>query len=162
MIYYCSLISKEFDEKLLDSSDVLFFSRTIKHHKIILLNDEKYPVELDFVYNLKKKVKDDCYYFLDLCNTDNYEKYLEFKNKKEDFFLINDENINVSNVFCNLKDRANFILKFGEFHHCRFPLIIKGSLFKKIIEYISVAINYDVFYFQIEIIFAVIREIIND
>lgn len=164
-MYYCSLISKEFDEenkKLLNSSDVLFFSRTIKHNKIFFLNDEKYPIELDFFYSLKKIIKDDCYYFLDLCNFDNYQKYLELKNKEEDFFFINNENINVTNIFCNLKDRANFILKFGEFHSCKFPLIIKGSLFKKIIEYISIAINYDVFYFQIEIIFAVMRKIIND
>jgi hypothetical protein len=166
-MYYCSIVKKDLNDekiKLFYNNEVLVFSDNAEHEKIIYLDKKKHPVELSFIFSLKDLIKNDCFYFLDLNDFENYQKYVDLKDKavSDNYFFLSEELGNISNVFCNLKDRANFISKFGENHKYKFPLIIKGSLLKEIIEYINVLINYDVFYFQIEIILAVIGKIIND
>ena len=164
---YCSLIERELNEKDLDvlnNQDALIFSNSAKHEKIIYYDAYKNDnyLSLNFIYSLKDLVKEEEFYFVDLSNCENYDKFLENKNNPETFKFLDDTEIDICRIFCNLKDRVNFIKKHGEYQKYRFPLIIKGSLFKEIVRYILLLTNYDVFTFHIEGFFAVIRMLLND
>jgi len=164
---YCSLIEREINNKdldILNSQNALVFSNSVKHEKLLYYDAYKNDnyLSLNFIYNLKNFIKDDEFYFIDLSNCDNYDKFLENSNNLEKFKILDDSEIDVCRVFCNLKDRVNFIKKYGEYHKYRFPLIIKGCLFKEIVNYISLLTNYDVFTFHIEGFFIVIRMFLND
>lgn len=164
---YCSLIERELNDKDLDvlnNQDALIFSNSVKHEKIIYYDAYKNDnyLSLNFIYSLKDLVKEEEFYFIDLSNCENYNKFLENKNNAETFKFLDDTEIDICRIFCNLKDRVNFIKKYGEYQKYRFPLIIRGSLFKEIVRYILLLINYDVFVFHIEGFFAVIRMLLND
>lgn len=164
---YCSLIERELNDKDIDvlkNQDVLIFSSFVKHEKVLYFDPNKNNnyLSLNYILNLKNFIKEDEYYFIDLSNCDNYDKFLENKNNLEEFKLLDNTEADIYRIFCNLKDRINFIKKYGEYHKYRFPLIIKGSIFNEIVKYISLFTNYDVFTFQIECFFAIIRMFLND
>ena len=164
---YCSLIERELNDKdfgVLNNQDTLIFSSFVKHEKILYFDSNKNNnyLSLNYIFNLKNFIKENEYYFIDLSNCDNYDKFLGNKTILEDFKFLDDSEVDVCRIFCNLKDRINFIKKYGEYHKYKFPLIIKGSVFNEIVKYISLLTNYDVFTFQIECFFSIIRIFLND
>ena len=155
---YCSLLS----EKNLELNDALLFSK--KNNAYKLLNNEKLPTELDFIFSLKNYIDDDEYYFIDIDDGKNFDLFTEKKNtavSEKLIFLKNGTN-NVSRIFCNLRDRFNFIKNFGNVLEGNFPLIIKGYFLKEIINYINLLIVYDVFYYHLDSYFTILGKLLND
>lgn len=159
---YCSLISSNLS--LENKENVFLYSKNIEHENVIKLADEILPAELDFIFNVNDKfINNDDYIFLDTEDGKNYDKYLDFKeNPKENMVFLQKNDFDVSRVFYNLKDRFNFNKKYGKISDSNFPLIIKVSFLKEIVNYIKLLINYDVFYNKVDSYIFIIGKIIND
>jgi len=156
---YCSVINEAFTK----DNNALLFSNNVDLDGVEKLSNSIFPIELDFLLSLQKKIKNDEFYFLDLNNGENFQIFIDIKDEKTkgDMWFLNYFEINAARVFCNLKDRSNFFNKFGFLKEGNFPFVVKGSLLKEIINYIKVLFAYGVFYYKIESYFLVLEKIIH-
>ena len=128
----------------------------------LLNNYNNFPKELSCLMQLLNIIKEDNYYFLNFKNDNNVDLYASINLIDEDFKFFGNQISDVSICFANYRDQILFSSKNNYYLNHEFPLLIKGNRLKFILQFIRIFLDLNIFNYNIEGIFSILKKLKYD
>ena len=160
------LSSVDFD-KFKDKEFYIFLDKKIENKydnvKYFLLNNyNNFPKELSCLMQLLNIVDENCFYYLNFKERNNINLYSEINQIDDDFKFCGNQISDISICFANYKDQVLFSSRNNYYLKHEFPLLIKGDKLKFILKFIRIFLDLNIFNYNIEGIFSIIKKLKYD
>ena len=124
----------------------------------VLNNYNNFPKELSCLMQILDIVNKDYYYYLNFEPINNIDLYVDIDSIDDDFKFYGTEISDISICLANYRDQVMFSSK-NNYLKPGFPLLIKGDKLKFILQFIKIFLDLNIFNYNIEGIFSILKNL---